>query len=130
MTVPHIQPNHDNSNGSLEQLFWSMKPLAQKVGIAPSRMGQLAKLCSDWENARQMLSAALKSKEPSAYLGAMIRSMKDDLKPSVAIRDEPEIAFHGRLNGWPVRKTALSNGQPGWWVAGVLYNAEGVDVGG
>lgn len=107
-----------------------MKPLAQKAGILPSRMGQLAKLANDWENARQMLNAVLKSKNPSTYLGALIKSLRDDLKPNVAIKNEPEIAFHGRLHGWPVRKTALSNGQPGWWVAGVLYNAEGVDVGG
>ena len=80
LTNPDIQSNHINSN-SPEQLFWRLKPVAQKAGIAPSRMGQLAKLCNDWENARQMLTSVLKSKEPSAYLGAMIKSMKDDLKP-------------------------------------------------
>ena len=93
-------------------------------------MGQLLKLSCDFEEARQALCAALKSQHPSSYLGAIIKGLKDDLKPSVAIRDEPEIAFKGRLNGWPVRKTFDSKGNPAWWVAGTLYDRNGVDIGG
>lgn len=111
-----------------ESAFWAMKGLALASGINPARMGQLAKFCADFKRARGLLDQALKAKNPSTYLGALIKSLRDELAPPRTL-NEPEIALDARLRGWPVRKTSLSNGDPGWWIAGVLYNARGDDVG-
>ena len=111
-----------------EEAYWALAQRAQEKGIARSRMGQLAKLCNDFERATELLEAALASKKPSTYLGKIMGSLRARHEPS---RDEePEIALQARLHGWPVRKTCLGDGTPAWWVAGVLYNREGVDVGG
>ena len=112
-----------------ESAFWALKGAALAKGINPARMGQLAKLCNDFKRARSLLTEVLKAKAPSTYLGAVIAKMKEDLKPPALIKNEPEVVLYGRLHGWPVRKTVLSTGKPGWWVSGVLYNQEGVDVG-
>lgn len=113
-----------------EGAFWALKGEALIQGINPARMGQLAKLCNDFKRATDLLSQILKSKHPSSYLGAVIKNLKDEIAAPFSMRnEEPEIALHGRLHGWPVRKTALSDGSPAWWVAGVLYNKDGTDVG-
>lgn len=120
---------------STEGAYWALKGKALTAGITPARMGQLAKLCNDFERAHRILQEVLKAKNPSSYLGAICSKIRDELKTPQEIlssRDrtqEPEIALQGRLSGWPVRKTALSNGKPGWWVAGTLYDQEGNCVG-
>lgn len=114
---------------SYEGAFWALKSQALPAGINPARMGQLAKLCNDFRRAKELLEQTLKSKNPSTYLGAVIAKLKADLAPVSLRSEEPEVALHGRLHGWPVRKTVLGDGSPGWWVAGVLYNKRGDDVG-
>lgn len=116
-----------------EPEFWALKSQAIQSGITPSRMGQLAKLCGDYDKAFSILTTAIKTKNASAYLGKVIANLRDEQAPPqipIPRKHEPEIALQARLRGWPVRKTALSDGQPGWWVAGTLYDQGGVDVGG
>lgn len=116
-----------------ESKFWALKSQAIQVGLTPARMGQLAKLCQDYDKAYQVLHTALQTKNPSAYLGKVIANLRDEQAPpqiNIPRSHEPEIALQARLRGWPVRKTALSDGSPGWWVAGTLYNREGFSVGG
>jgi hypothetical protein len=96
-------------------------------------MGKLAKLCNDYERALSILSAALKTKAPAAYLGKTMANLKEEIAPpqiNLPRTHEPEIVLQARLHGWPVRKSMRTNGLPGWWVAGVLYDQGGVDVGG
>jgi hypothetical protein len=113
-----------------EGAFWALKGQALTVGINPARMGQLAKLCNDWKRAKELLSQVIKSKNPSTYLGAVIKNLRDEVAAPISLRSsEPDVACDGRLRGWPVRKTVLTDGSPGWWVAGTLYNKDGVDVG-
>jgi len=113
-----------------EGAFWALKGQALVQGINPARMGQLAKLCNNFKRAHDLLTQVLKSKNPSTYLGAVIKNLKDEIAAPFSMRsEEPEIAQHGRMHGWPVRKTSLQDGSPGWWVAGVLYNKDGEDVG-
>ncbi len=113
-----------------EGAYWALKGEALTKGVNPARMGQLAKLSGNFKRAHELLSQILKSKNPSTYLGAVIKNLKDEIAAPISLRSaEPEIALHGRLNGWPVRKTSLKDGAPGWWVAGVLYDREGNDVG-
>ena len=118
---------------SSEADFWGLSSSAAKVGITKSRLGLLLKLCHNYDRALQILQACLRAKAPSAYLGKVISNMRYEQEAPQEIikqsKKEPEIATDARLRGWPVRKTALSNGTPGWWIAGVLYNERGVDVG-
>lgn len=116
-----------------EEAYWALAPQAQEKGIVKSRMGQLAKLCNDYKRATSILSSALKTKNASAYLGKAIANIKEEIAPP-AIRipprsKEPEIVLQARLHGWPVRKTTRMDGSPGWFVAGILYDIKGVDVG-
>ena len=118
------------TEGSVEDRFWALKPLASTKGITPSRMGQLAKLCGDFERALSVMQAALKTKNPSAYLGAVAKGLRNEQAPAVSDRSmEPEIVLEARMRGWPVRKSALDNGEPGWWVSGCLYDQKGEQVG-
>jgi hypothetical protein len=117
-----------------ESAFWALRAQAQSFGITPSRLGQLAKLCQDYERAYQILRSALsKKKGASAYLGKVIANLKEEQAPpfiQIPRSHEPEIVMQARLHGWPVRKSMLSNGQPGWWVAGSLIDRGGDVVGG
>ena len=116
---------------SPEDIYWALADEAQKHGIARSQMGQVAKLANGFVNAINILKSALKTKKPKTYLCAVTASMKRELAaPLAQPNNEPEIVLQGRLHGWPVRKTVRSNGEPAWWVAGVLYDKGGIDVGG
>ena len=115
-----------------EDIFWELKPQAIQKGITPARLGQLAKLCENYERATEVLQMALKAKKPSTYLGAVVSNIRQEtiVQHSPPRSNEPEIVLTARLRGWQVRKTVLGNGKPGWWVCGVLYNERGNDVGG
>jgi len=115
-----------------EQGYWALASQAQAVGVTRSRMGQLAKLCSDYQRALSILSSALKTKKPSAYLGKVMANLKEEQAPPqihIPRTHEPEIVLQARLRGWPVRKTVRTDGSPGWFVAGILYDQGGADVG-
>ena len=115
-----------------EQKYWALAKQASAAGVTPSVMGKLAKLCSDYERALSILSSALKTKKPSAYLGKVMANIKEEQAPPqihIPRSHEPEVVLQARLRGWPVRKTALSNGSPGWFVAGMLYDQGGMCVG-
>ena len=117
-----------------EQAFWALRAQAQSFGITPSRLGQLAKLCQDYERAYQILRSALATKKgASAYLGKVIANLKEEQAPpqiQIPRSHEPDAVLQARLRGWPVRKSRLSNGNPAWWVAGVLMDQGGDVVGG
>lgn len=118
---------------SHEGEFWNLASQAQAKKIARSRCAQLAKLCSDFERAVDILRSALNTKNPSTYLGAVVARLRDEQSPRIIVpsrTQEPEIVLQGRLRGWPVRKTVLDTGEPGWWCAGVLYDRTGDAVGG
>lgn len=118
---------------SSEQSYWLLADQCNKSHITRSRMGQLAKLCNNYDRANSILTEALKTKAPSAYLGKVIANLKDEqAPPAVPIprSHEPDVVLQARLRGWPVRKSTRSNGDPAWWVAGTLYDRSGVDVGG
>lgn len=115
-----------------EQKYWALAKQASAAGVTPSVMGKLAKLCSDYERALSILSSALKTKKPSAYLGKVMANLKEEQAPiqiHIPRSHEPEVVLQARLHGWPVRKTVRTDGTPGWFVAGVLYDHTGVDVG-
>jgi len=115
-----------------EEAFWALAPQAQEKGIVKSRMGQLAKLCNDYKRATTILSSALKTKNASAYLGKAIANIKEEIAPPaihIPRSKEPEIVLHARLHGWPVRKIVRTDGSPGWFVAGILYDTQGMEVG-
>jgi len=115
---------------SYESAFWAMKGDALTRGINPARMGQLAKACNDFNKATELLKQILKSKNPSTYLGAVLKNLRDEVAAPFSMRaEEPEIALDARLRGWPVRKTSLTDGSPAWWICGTLYNRDGIDVG-
>ena len=117
---------------SAEQSYWALASQAQAASFTRSRMGQLAKLCNDYQRALSILSSALKTKKPSAYLGKVMANLKEEQAPPqihIPRSHEPEIVLQARLHGWPVRKTVRSNGTPGWFVCGILYDQGGVDVG-
>lgn len=123
MSSCDISVNDDDCNTR----FWSLVPIAAKSKISRSMMGKLSKLCCDNDRAVQILRAALKTKQPVTYLGKILAEMQRDLDPPRS--NEPEIALHGRLHGWVVRKTARTNGEPAWWVGGVLYDKNGDAIG-
>jgi hypothetical protein len=114
-----------------EQGYWALASQARAAGVTSSMMGKLAKLTSDYERALSILRSALKTKKPSAYLGKVMANLKEEQAPPIIIpkTHEPEVVLQARLRGWPVRKTALSNGSPGWFVAGTLYDQGGICVG-
>ena len=116
---------------SPEDIYWALADEAQKHGIARSQLGQLAKIANGFANAINILKSALKTKKPKTYLCAVTASMKRELAaPLAQPNNEPEIALIARLNGWPVRKSVRSNGEPCWWIAGTMYDRKGIDVGG
>lgn len=115
---------------SAEDDFWALKQDAITAGLTTSRMGQLAKLCQDYNRALKILRIALKTKNASAYVGKTISNLKDEQQPVIARSKEPEIVLQARLHGWPVKKSVRSNGEIGWWVAGTLYDKGGASVGG
>ena len=115
-----------------EQAYWALAPQANKARVTNSMMGKLAKLCSDYERALSILKSALKTKNPSAYLGKVMANLKEEQAPPqihIPRTHEPEIVLQARLHGWPVRKIMRTNGDPGWFVAGILYDRTGMDVG-
>lgn len=115
-----------------EQAYWALASQANKAHVTNAMMGKLAKLCSDYQRALSILSSALKTKKPSAYLGKVMANLKEEQAPlqiHIPRSHEPEIVLQARLHGWPVRKTVRSNGTPGWFVAGILYDHTGMDVG-
>jgi len=111
--------------------FWALSAQAESSSITRSRLGQLAKLANDFDKAERILKAALKTKNPSAYLGKVIKNLKTETESPLSIlrSEEPEIVLQARLHGWPVRRLTRSNGEPGWYVAGSLVDQRGVDVG-
>jgi hypothetical protein len=117
---------------SPEATYWSLAAEAAKHRITRPQMGKLAKLTSDYQRALSILSSALKTKKPSAYLGKVMANLKEEQAPPqihIPRTHEPEIVLQARLHGWPVRKTVRGDGTPGWFVAGVLYDHTGMDVG-
>ena len=118
---------------SVEKDFWALAPIADSRGIGRSQMGQLAKLCQDFKRAHQILTDALKAKSPPRYLGKVVSNIRaENQVPTFQHQQssEPEVVSLARFHGWPVRKSVRSNGEPGWWVAGTLYDKEGSGVGG
>lgn len=117
---------------SSEDRFWALSSQADEKKITRSRMGQLAKLCHDYDRALSVLQSALKTKNPSNYLGAVVKGLRDEQAPPCVVSSrpqEPEVVLQARLRGWPVRKTMRTNGEPGWYVAGSLFDKRGMDVG-
>lgn len=115
-----------------EERYWSLSSQANAKGITRSRLGQLAKICQDYNKAYRILSDSLATKSPSKYLGKCIANLKEEIAPPaihIPRNHEPEIVLQARLRGWPVRKSVRTNGEPAWWVAGVLYDQGGIDVG-
>ena len=116
----------------MESKFWALAPQAKAAGVSNSVMGKLAKLCSDYERAYRILSSAIKTKYARAYVGKVISTIKEEQAPiqiSTPRTHEPEIVLQARLHGWPVRKTVRTDGSPGWYVAGFLYDHTGDCVG-
>jgi len=116
----------------IEKEYWALAPQARSAGIVKSRMGQLAKLCNDYKRALNILKSALKTSNPSAYIGKVIANIKEEQAPpkiKISPDTEPDIATQARLHGWPVRKIVRTNGTLGWYVAGCMYDQEGRDVG-
>lgn len=116
-----------------EAEYWSLATQARSKHISRSMMGRLAKLSQDYDKALNILCDALKTKQPAAYLGKVLSNLKDEFQPPqihIPRSHEPSIVTDARLRGWPVRKTVRGNGDPAWWVAGVLYDQGGIDVGG
>lgn len=130
--MSHDASYQDTTHESIESSYWALAAQCAKVDIPRSRMGQLAKLCGDFRRAHAILTEALKTRSPGTYLGKVVSNLRTDQAPLMSVErsKEPEIALQARLHGWPVRKSVLDSGEPGWWVAGVLYNKRGVDVGG
>lgn len=118
-----------------EAEYWALAPQAREAGVVKSRMGQLAKLCNDYSRAYSILQAAIRTKNASAYLGKVISNLKEEvaLEPinisNKQRKEEPDVVVRARLRLWPVRKITRSNGTPGWFVDGILYDQGGVDVG-
>lgn len=120
-----------------EDEFWALKDKARERGISRSMMGRLAKYSADYDKALHILNSAFQTMEPIKYIGAVINRLKKEripahfAAPSLApIVQEPEVVTHARLRGWPVRKSRRTNGEDCWWVAGVMYDGHGIDVGG
>lgn len=116
----------------MEQAYWDLASQARAAGVSNSMMGKLAKLTSDYQRAHQILVASLKTKKPMAYLGKVIANLKEEQAPPqihISRAHEPEIVLQARLHGWPVRKTTRTDGTPGWFVCGILYDRAGTDVG-
>lgn len=118
-----------------EDEFWALADEAKSCRITKSMMGQLVKLTSDFKRAKSILVSSFQKKIPHLYLAKVLKNLQDEAIPPhfpviPTITPEPEVVIHARLRGWPVRKSRRSNGEDCWWVAGIMYDTAGVDVGG
>lgn len=130
--MQHLSYNCDDCNS--EDYFWNLAPQAEAKGIKKSLLGRLLKVTQDYEKSTKILKLSLSKRNPLGYISKTIKNLEDEkIGPLTVLptrSNEPEIALDARLRGWPVRATIMSNGKPGWWVAGTLYDSKGYAVGG
>lgn len=115
--------------GSDEDQFWSLADPAAKAGIARSRLGQLIKFSDgDFRAALSILKSTLRKKEPAAYLGKALASMRDETKLDAAVeaRDPsiPEFVREAKAEGIPVKRRGEN-----WEIGPEIFNAEGRMIG-
>jgi hypothetical protein len=115
---------------SAEDEFWSLTDTAEKNGLSRSRLGQIASLYGgEFEAALAALNAALRSKNPSAYLGKVVSNLRAESEPNVLPmkprRGEPEFVRAFRAEGYSPRRTETGR----WRVGGEIYDDDGRVVG-
>lgn len=115
-----------NGSGSDEEKFWAAATELEEKGVTRSRCGQLANLLNgDFEEGVEVLKDVAGAKQPSKYLGAIIRNRKAEQRPAArGDTDVPAWVGNARAEGYEVEREGER-----WRMAGALYDDAGEQVG-
>lgn len=121
---PAQKPNRE-IHGSDEDEFWARAGDLEAQGVSRSRCGQLANLLNgDFAEGLDILRDVAGAKEPSKYLGAIIRNRKAEQRSAAAEPGVPDWVSDARSQGYAVTREGER-----WRMAGALYDDAGEQVG-